>query len=200
VFTGIIEATGEIKGAERSANGGTEMVIATELAKELEVGASLALNGCCLTVTGRSGSEIRFDLLAETLRRTNLGDLKPGDLINLERPMQANGRFDGHVVQGHIDTTSQIQSIESVGADHRIEIVLPEAFSRYVVFKGSIAVDGISLTIAELDEDRFTIWIIPHTWQVTNLQRRKATERVNLEFDLIAKYVERMVQADLVTR
>lgn len=200
MFTGIIEATGEIKGAERSANGGTEMVIATELAKELEVGASLALNGCCLTVTGRSGSEIRFDLLAETLRRTNLGDLKPGDLINLERPMQANGRFDGHVVQGHIDTTSQIQSIESVGADHRIEIVLPEAFSRYVVFKGSIAVDGISLTIAELDEDRFTIWIIPHTWQVTNLQRRKATERVNLEFDLIAKYVERMVQADLVTR
>ena len=196
MFTGIVEAAGEIKSSEPSLNGGTQLVIATELANELAVGASLALNGCCLTVTEANGSELRFDLLAETLLRTNLGDLRPGDLVNLERPMPANGRFDGHVVQGHIDTTSAIESIETVGSDHRLEIAFPASFSRYIVFKGSIAVDGISLTVAELHPKSFVVWIIPHTWQVTNLQRRKANDRVNLEFDLIAKYVERMVKVD----
>jgi riboflavin synthase len=193
VFTGIVETTGQIKRAEPTVNGGTQLVIGTQLATELEVGASLALNGCCLTVTAVNGPEIRFDLLGETLRRTNLGDLKPGDVINLERPMLANGRFDGHVVQGHIDTTARIESIEPAGSDHRVEVALPESFSRYVVFKGSVAVDGISLTVAELHPDRFVIWIIPHTWQVTNLHQRKPGDRVNLEFDLIAKYVERML-------
>ncbi len=177
MFTGIVEAIGRIKRAERAPDGGTQLVIETELAKELKLGDSLALNGCCLTATGLDGSEIRFDLLAETLRRTNLGDLKEGRLINLERPMLANGRFDGHVVQGHIDTTSRIEAIEAVGSDHRVEVALPESFSRYVVFKGSIAVDGISLTVAELHPDRFVVWIIPHTWQVTNLHQTKA--RVN---------------------
>jgi riboflavin synthase len=193
VFTGIVEATGRIKRAERTPNGGTQLVIETELAKELKIGDSLALNGCCLTATDLDGSQARFDLLAETLRRTNLGDLKEGHLINLERPMLANGRFDGHVVQGHIDTTSRIEAIEPVGSDHRIEVALPESFSRYVVFKGSITVDGISLTVAELHPDRFVVWIIPHTWQVTNLHQRTPGQRVNLEFDLIAKYVERML-------
>jgi riboflavin synthase len=193
VFTGIVETTGHIERAELTSNGGSRLVIGAELASQLEVGASLALNGCCLTVTGVNGSEIRFDLLGETLRRTNLGDLKPGDVINLERPMQANGRFDGHVVQGHIDTTSRVESIEPAGSDHRVEIALPQEFSQYVVFKGSIAVDGISLTVAELHPDRFVLWIIPHTWQVTNLHQRKPGDRVNLEFDLIAKYVERML-------
>ena len=193
MFTGIVETTGQIKRAELTSNGGTQLVIGTELANELEIGASLALNGCCLTVTGVSGSEIRFDLLGETLRRTNLGDLKPGDVINLERPMLANGRFDGHVVQGHIDTTARIESIQPAGSDHRVEIALPESFSRYVVFKGSVTIDGISLTVVELHPDRFVMWIIPHTWQVTNLHQRKPGDRVNLEFDLIAKYVERML-------
>jgi riboflavin synthase len=195
VFTGIVETTGKINRAEPTSNGGTQLVISTQLASELEIGASLALNGCCLTVTAVNGAEIRFDLLGETLRRTNLGDLKPGDVINLERPMLANGRFDGHVVQGHIDTTARIESIEPAGSDHRVEVALPESFSRYVVFKGSVAVDGISLTVAELHPDRFVIWIIPHTWQVTNLHQRKPGDRVNLEFDLIAKYVERMLDA-----
>jgi len=195
VFTGIVETTGQIKCAEATSNGGTQLVIGTELAGELAVGASLALNGCCLTVTGVNGSEIRFDLLGETLQRTNLGVLEQGDVVNLERPMLANGRFDGHVVQGHIDTTARIESIKAEGSDHRVEVALPESFSRYVVFKGSIAVDGISLTVAELHPDRFAIWIIPHTWQVTNLHQRKPGDHVNLEFDLIAKYVERMLSA-----
>jgi riboflavin synthase len=195
VFTGIVETTGQIKRTEPTSNGGNRLVIGTELATELAVGASLALNGCCLTVTGVNGSEIRFDLLGETLRRTNLGDLKQGDVINLERPMLANGRFDGHVVQGHIDTTARIESIEPAASDHRLEVALPESFSRYIVFKGSVAIDGISLTIAELHPDRFVVWIIPHTWQVTNLHQRKPGDHVNLEFDLIAKYVERMLGA-----
>jgi len=195
VFTGIVETTGQINRAEPTSNGGTQLVIGTQLATELEIGASLALNGCCLTVTAVNGSEIRFDLLGETLRRTNLGDLKPGDVINLERPMLANGRFDGHVVQGHIDTTARIESIEPVGSDHRVEVALPESFSRYVVFKGSVAIDGISLTVAELNPDRFVVWIIPHTWRVTNLHQRRPGDHVNLEFDLIAKYVERMLSA-----
>ncbi|MBV9874399.1 MAG: riboflavin synthase [Verrucomicrobia bacterium] len=195
MFTGIVETTGQINRAEPTSNGGTQLVIGTQLATELEIGASLALNGCCLTVTAVNGSEIRFDLLGETLRRTNLGDLKPGDVINLERPMLANGRFDGHVVQGHIDTTARIESIEPVGSDHRVEVALPESFSRYVVFKGSVAIDGISLTVAELNPDRFVVWIIPHTWRVTNLHQRRPGDHVNLEFDLIAKYVERMLSA-----
>jgi riboflavin synthase len=193
VFTGIVETTGQIKRAEPTSNGGVQLVIGTELARELEVGASLALNGCCLTAISVNGSEVRFDLLGETLQRTNLGELKPGDIINLERPMLANGRFDGHVVQGHVDTTARIQAIEAAGSDHRVEVTLSKSFSRYVVFKGSVGVDGISLTVAELHPDRFVVWIIPHTWQVTNLHKRKPGDRVNLEFDLIAKYVERML-------
>ena len=196
MFTGIVETTGRIQRADRTLNGGTQFTIETDLASELAVGASLALNGCCLTVTGVSGTNLRFDLLGETLRRTNLSDVKPGDLINLERPMPANGRFDGHIVQGHIDTTSNIESIEAVGSDHRLEVALPESFSQYIVFKGSIAVDGISLTVAELHHESFVIWIIPQTWQVTNLPQKKAADRVNLEFDLIAKYVERMLHVD----
>ncbi|MBV8815437.1 MAG: riboflavin synthase [Verrucomicrobia bacterium] len=196
MFTGIVETTGRIQRADRTLNGGTQLTIETDLASELAVGASLALNGCCLTVTGVSGTNLRFDLLGETLRRTNLSDVKPGDLINLERPMPANGRFDGHIVQGHIDTTSNIESIEAVGSDHRLEVALPESFSQYIVFKGSIAVDGISLTVAELHHESFVIWIIPQTWQVTNLPQKKAADRVNLEFDLIAKYVERMLHVD----
>jgi riboflavin synthase len=196
VFTGIVETTGRIQRADRTLNGGTQLTIETDLASELAVGASLALNGCCLTVTGVSGTNLRFDLLGETLRRTNLSVVKPGDLINLERPMPANGRFDGHIVQGQIDTTSNIESIEAVGSDHRLEVALPESFSQYIVFKGSIAVDGISLTVAELHHESFVIWIIPQTWQVTNLPQKKAADRVNLEFDLIAKYVERMLHVD----
>ena len=196
MFTGIVESTGSIVGLSASADGGVQLEIATDLARELTVGASLALNGCCLTVTGTNGVSVVFDLLAETVRRTNLGDLNPGDLVNLERPMLANGRFDGHVVQGHIDTTSRIESITAVGIDHRVEIALPEEFSRYIVFKGSIAVDGISLTVAELHPNSFVVWIIPQTWQVTNLRHKVAEARVNLEFDLIAKYVERMLLVD----
>ena len=191
MFTGIVEATGKVEALKKNELGGFGLEIAAPFSQKLASGASLAVNGCCLTVTEIVQSRLQFDLLGETLRRTNLGDLRPGDLVNLERPMAADGRFDGHLVQGHIDTTAAVLTLEERGSDRRIEIELPSSFEQYVVFKGSVAVDGISLTIAELHPSSFVLWIIPHTWEITNLQRLVPGALVNLEFDLIAKYVER---------
>jgi riboflavin synthase len=193
MFTGIVEATGKLDTLSKIDGGGFGLEIETPFSGELAPGASLAVNGCCLTVTEIIQSRLRFDVLGETLARTNLGDLRQGDLVNLERPMAANGRFDGHLVQGHIDTTAAVLTLGRNGSDHRIEVELPRAFQQYVVFKGSVAVDGISLTVAELHPGSFVLWIIPHTWEVTNLHRLAPGIRVNLEFDLIAKYVERML-------
>ncbi len=195
VFTGIIEGVGRVDRLSETVPGAFELHLRTPLAGELAPGASLAVNGCCLTATAIHGDLLRFDLLAETLRRTNLGDVRPGDDVNLERPMSANGRFDGHIVQGHVDTASPVRAVEAVGRDHRLEIALPDAWARYVVHKGSVAVNGISLTVAELTAAGFVLWIIPHTWEVTNLRGLAPGARVNLEFDLVAKYVERMVVA-----
>ena len=198
MFTGIVEATGKVERLEETGVAGSfRLRLETRLAAALKIGDSLAVNGCCLTAAELRGETIRFDLLAETLRRTNLGALRPGSLVNLERPMAADGRFDGHLVQGHVDTAAEILAIEPASGDHRVEIALPAAFARYVVFKGSIAVNGISLTVAELLESSFVLWIIPHTWEVTNLRALKPRERVNLEFDLVAKYVERMMAESL---
>jgi riboflavin synthase len=193
MFTGIVEATGKLHALTKNEIGGFRLEIEAPFSKELAAGASLAINGCCLTVTEVAHARLRFDLLGETLGLTNLGDLQPGALLNLERPMAANGRFDGHLVQGHVDATAAVVACEQNGADHRVEIQLPSAFRQYVVFKGSIAVDGISLTVAELHADSFVLWIIPHTWQLTNLCRLSPGARVNLEFDLVAKYIERML-------
>jgi riboflavin synthase len=198
MFTGIIEATGEVNLLQESTPGTFRMEIRAALGPELKIGDSLSNDGCCLTVVSQASDLIAFDLLAETVFRTNLSRLKPGDLVNLERPMAASGRFDGHIVQGHVDATASVRSIEELGQDHRIEIELPEAFWQYVVFKGSITVNGISLTVADLGEQSFSIWIIPHTWSVTNLKTLRPGDRVNLEFDLVAKYVERMMKARVV--
>ena len=195
MFTGIVEATGKVEALKKNELGGFGLEIAAPFSQKLASGASLAVNGCCLTVTEIVQSRLQFDLLGETLRRTNLGDLRPGDLVNLERPMAADGRFDGHLVQGHIDTTAAVLTLEKKGSDHRIDIELPPSFQQYVAFKGSVAVDGISLTVAELHPGSFVLWIIPHTWEVTNLNRLAPGSNVNLEFDLIAKYVERMLSA-----
>ncbi|HEY1477974.1 MAG TPA: riboflavin synthase [Chthoniobacterales bacterium] len=193
MFTGIVEALGEITVMAESTPGTYRLEIRTPLASELKVGDSLANNGVCLTVISQTPLAVGFDLLAETVLRSNLEDLKIGDLVNLERPMAVSSRFDGHIVQGHVDTAARLLAVEKVGQDHRIEIELPARFQQYVVFKGSIAVNGISLTVAELHADRFVNWIIPHTWKATNLHRLKPGDRMNLEFDVVAKYVERMM-------
>ena len=193
MFTGIVEAIGEVARMVESTPGTYLLEIRTTLASQMKISDSLSNNGVCLTAISQDASTLGFDLLAETATRSNLIDLKAGDLVNLERPMAASSRFDGHIVQGHVDTTAKVLAVEAVGQDHRIEIGLPRDFAQYVVFKGSIAVNGISLTIAELNSDRFVTWIIPHTWSQTNLHRLRPGDRVNLEFDLVAKYVERLL-------
>jgi riboflavin synthase len=194
MFTGIVEALGQVQRMVESSPGTYRLEVRTSLASQLKVGDSVANNGVCLTVVAQCPGLLGFDLLAETVRRSNFGELNAGDLINLERPMGVSSRFDGHIVQGHVDTTAKLLAVETVGQDHRLEIELPQSFAQYVVFKGSITVSGISLTVAELHPDRFVNWIIPHTWNMTNLHQLQPGDQVNLEFDLIAKYVERLVR------
>jgi riboflavin synthase len=193
MFTGIVEAVGEVARIVELTPGTYFLELQTLLASQMKIGDSLANNGVCLTVVSQTPSTLGFDLLAETVRRSNLIDVKVGDLVNLERSMAASSRFDGHLVQGHVDTTAKLLAVETHGQDHRLEIELPGDFAQYVIFKGSIAVNGVSLTVAELDADRFVNWIIPHTWSQTNLSQLRPGDRANLEFDLIAKYVERLV-------
>ena len=200
MFTGIVEAVGEVARMVESTAGTYLLELRTPLASQMKIGDSLANNGVCLTVISQTPSILGFDLLAETVKRSNLLDLKVGDLVNLERSMAASSRFDGHLVQGHVDTTAKLLAVDAHGQDHRIEIELPRDFAQYVIFKGSIAVNGVSLTVAELDSDRFVNWIIPHTWNLTNLRQLRPGDRVNLEFDQIAKYLERLLGAFGVQR
>ena len=168
---------------------------AARLAAECREGESIAVNGCCLTVAGApADGRLEFDLLEETLRRTNLGRLEAGGTVNLERALPADGRLGGHFVQGHVDCMAVVRAWEPVGLDYRLEIELPREFARYVVEKGSIAVDGISLTVAELKEETFAAWIIPTARERTNLSGASAGALVNLEFDLLAKYVESVIK------
>jgi riboflavin synthase len=193
MFTGLVEETGVLLALEHATTGARLTLRAPLVAADAHVGDSVAVNGCCLTVTLRDGETLAFDLLAETLARTNLSQLAPGAPVNLERALAAHARLGGHFVQGHIDTTGEVLRFESIGADRRLEIALTAEFARYVAVKGSIAIDGISLTVAEVLSDRFVVWIIPHTLVMTNLRMRKRGDRVNLEFDLLAKYVERIL-------
>ena len=196
MFTGIVESCGTVAALKPVATGARLLVLA-DFAGELSMGESVAVNGACLTATAidpETGA-VAFDLLAETLRVTNLGDLAAGDSVNLERALPANGRLSGHFVQGHVDTVSEILEWEPVGQDHRLTVALPAEFGRYAIRKGSICVDGVSLTVADLADDRFTVWIIPHTVVVTNLCAAAPGKRVNLEFDLLAKYLERLAAA-----
>jgi riboflavin synthase len=195
MFTGIVEETGNVFALRETTHGVNLTIEADVVATDLAVGDSLAVNGCCLTVTGREELLVSFDLLAETLRRTNLGQLHEESEVNLERAMPANGRFGGHIVQGHVDCTAEVVSITKQGADDRLEIALPGEFARYVCHKGSVAIDGMSLTVAGVLEKSFVVYIIPHTMEVTNLRHRQPGELVNLECDLIAKYIERMLAA-----
>jgi len=194
MFTGIVEETGSVFALRQTTHGVNLTLQADLVTQDVQVGDSVAVNGCCLTVTARENKLLSFDLLAETLRCTNLGQLHEESLVNLERPLLANGRLGGHFVQGHVDCTSPVISFEKVGADYRLEVELPPQFARYMIHKGSITIDGISLTAAEVLEKSFVVWIIPHTLEVTNLARRKAGELLNLEFDLLAKYLERLTQ------
>lgn len=191
MFTGLVETTGRVVALNPSEGGAQLTLSAPAFAGEITIGESIAVNGCCLTVVKRMDGELIFDLLAETLRLTNLGESKNGALVNLERALAASARLGGHFVSGHIDCTAEVLDFSPHGSDFRLEIELPPAFAQYVINKGSIAINGISLTIAEVRATSIVLWIIPHTREVTNLQNMQPGSRVNLEFDLLAKYLER---------
>ena len=193
MFTGLVIETGEIVSLTRTGESARLTLRAPASGPAAQIGDSIAVNGCCLTVTVRDGERVSFDLLAETLRLTNLGALFPGTKVNLEPALSAGAKLGGHFVQGHVDTAAEVLDFSPHGSDFRLEVALPAEFAQYVASKGSIAVDGISLTVAEVRDASFVCWIIPHTREVTNLAARKMGGRVNLEFDLLAKYVERIV-------
>jgi len=193
MFTGLIEENGTVV-AVRARNHGTELQIAAPgTAKQVNPGESVAVNGCCLTVTSCRSDLLTFDLLEETIARTNLDHLRQNSPVNLERALRADGRIGGHFVQGHVDCVAAIVDFAAKGADFRLEIELPENSRHYVVSKGSIALNGISLTVADVLPTSFVVWIIPYTKRHTNLDSATIGDLVNLEFDVLAKYVERMV-------
>jgi riboflavin synthase len=194
MFTGLVEAMGSVRSLDKRGDG-ARLTLETPLAEQLQLGESLAVNGCCLTVTDSVNGTVAFDLLGETLDRTNLGALAHGARVNLERALRADGRFGGHFVQGHIDTTAEVISAQGTGTDLNLIISLPSSGARYLIEKGSIAVNGVSLTVATLGADCFGLWIIPHTLQETNLGDLKSGSPVNLEYDMLAKYAEKQIAA-----
>jgi riboflavin synthase len=194
MFTGLIEEVGRIRWIKTAEQSTQLRIAAPEISNDLQVGDSVAVNGCCLTATAIRDKDITFDLLEETVARTNLGNLGAESPVNLERALAATGRMGGHFVQGHIDCTTPVLSFEAQGADYRLEVELPADFARYAVEKGSIALDGISLTIAELLPASLVVWIIPHTRRETNLNHLQRGSLLNVEFDLLAKYVERLLR------
>lgn len=199
MFTGIVEETGVIRSVEKLPDGRRMIVRMKKCGRGLKQGDSVSVNGCCLTVVrqrrGKTFVDVAFDLLDETWQRTNFPTLASGDRVNLERSLTPNGRLGGHFVTGHIDGVGRIRKWKRQGDDHILEITAPAAVMRYVVMKGSIAVDGMSLTVAGVGKTWFRLWIIPHTFEVTNLKGRGVGDRVNLEGDLIGKYVEKFAAA-----
>jgi riboflavin synthase len=199
MFTGIVEEAGVVERIKPAAKSIELTVRAEKAVRGLKIGDSLAINGCCLTAvkfSGRGKSKfVQFDLLQETWKRTNLQFAKPGSLVNLERPLRANAELGGHFVSGHIDGLGKIIRWERSGQDHVLDIAAPPEVMRYVISKGSIAVDGISLTVAGVKKKEFRIWIIPHTHEVTALHERNVGDFVNLEADLLGKYVEKFLSS-----
>jgi len=194
MFTGIVAEMGTIEAVAESTTGRRIGISAPGLLSEMTLGDSIAVNGVCLTAVAIGEGSVAVDVVEESLMRSNLGDLVVGSKVDLERPMEAGGRFDGHIVQGHVDGVGIVQSIAVEGEARRIRIGMPGDLAHYVVEKGSITVDGVSLTVTAVgSEPWFEIVLIPHTLQVTVLGRRTAGDRVNLEVDVIAKYVERLM-------
>jgi riboflavin synthase len=192
MFTGLIEEVGNVIAID--AEGGTRLRIkAPQTAKKIRRGESVAVNGCCLTLSSHRGDELAFDLLEETIARTNLKNLQRRQSVNLERALTAEERLGGHFVQGHVDCVSPIVVFKKSGPDFRLEIELAPEFGHYVACKGSVAVNGISFTVAEILPKSFVVWVIPYTKRHTNLDRAQAGDLMNLEFDILAKYVERML-------
>ena len=194
MFTGLVEEIGLCEDLQRSAGSARLLIQAPGISCGVKIGDSISVNGCCLTAISIRDGIMTFDLLDETLQRTNLQDLIPGKKVNLERSLLADGRLGGHFVQGHVDATIPVVAILQQGSDLRINFKVPPEFAAYVAYKGSVAINGVSLTIAEVTADSFAVWIIPHTATHTNLGDLREGDLVNLECDMLAKYAARIMQ------
>ena len=195
MFTGIVEQIGSVDDVEDN-HAGRRLVLSGAGLGQLPVGASISVNGVCLTAVEVGENTVSVDVIPETLQRTNLGALETSSRVNLERPMPADGRFDGHIVQGHVDGIGTIAGVERADDGAIVmTVAIPASLSRYLVEKGSITIDGVSLTVASLTDDGFTVALIPHTLDVTTLGLRKPGDTVNLEMDVLAKFVERLLKA-----
>jgi riboflavin synthase len=195
MFTGLVEETGEFIALNRLSEGARLTLRAPLVSKDTRIGDSIAVNGCCLTVTENQEDGLAFDLLAETLRRTNLGALAPGAPVNLERALAAHARLGGHFVQGHVDGVGRVEQLTPQGDNWWLSVRVPPGLDRYLVNKGSVAIDGISLTVAGIAAGVVEAAIIPFTYANTGLQALSAGDAVNLEVDILAKYIERLTEA-----
>ena len=193
MFTGLVEETGEVLSFHVQPESWRLKLRGKLVSEDVQIGDSIAVNGCCLSVTETSKHTLVFDVLEETRLVTNLKDVDLGSKVNLERSLRHDGRMGGHFVTGHVDCVGKIKEIRHKGRDVLLRIEAPKPFRKYLVYKGCIAVDGISLTIAEVSEQTISIWLIPHTLEMTNLGGREKGEAVNLEFDLLAKYAEKIL-------
>jgi len=194
VFTGIVEEVGRVLAVEPRGELARLRVEAPRVAQDVPIGASIAVNGACLTVVEAEAGRVAFEAVAETLARTNLGALRPGARVNLERALRADGRLDGHIVQGHVDGMGEVRALERRGTDVRLAVACAPELARQLVPKGSVAVDGVSLTLVDVAEDGFDVVLIPHTLAETTLGERQPGDRVNLEADVLGKYVLRYLE------
>jgi len=194
MFTGLVEETGKLIEKIPAGDGYRLKFKAKKVIDDLKIGSSIAVNGCCLTVVELDNNIFAVDTIEETLLKTNLGKLIIGSRVNLERPLKAEARLGGHFVLGHIDTTGIVEDVKELSLSHFMTISIPDDFKKYLIYVGSVAIDGVSMTVARLEGNRFSIGIIPHTWNETVFSDKTAGDTVNLEFDVLGKYVERIME------
>lgn len=194
MFTGLVEETGKLEKKVKTGEGFQFTFSASKIFDDLDIGSSISVNGCCLTVVKREAKTFSVDTIEETLKKTDLGMLKVGDRVNLERPLKADARLGGHFVLGHVDTTGIVKEVKELSNSHFMKITFPDKFKSYIIYVGSVSIDGVSMTVAELEDNWFGVGIIPFTWQETIFSDKKVGDKVNLEFDVLGKYVERIMQ------
>ena len=194
MFTGLVEEKGFIKEKIKTGDGIRFVLSAKRIMDDLKIGDSVAVNGVCLTVVQREGDTFAVDTIEETLKKTNLGSTNLNEPINLERPLKADARLGGHFVLGHVDTTGKVKQVKELSNSHFITISFPDGYAKYLIPVGSIAIDGVSMTVAELGNNEFSVGVIPHTWEETIFADKKVGDTVNLEFDVLGKYIIQLTE------